>query len=366
MGKKTTILSSGFGLGFYIPALLLEYQLCERQAPVEVVVFENYIVPQKKEKISDSRQDYHAHFAIARVAQKIPKDIRDSIDFAAVEGLLSEWEQEQRRDFIVFSGHWIYILDMYGQRVGSQSLNVDLLYVDADLSPSWKGVKKFVPDYSSRYREVWLFDAAAQEVRYRIPVTDEPLVPYAIRPNRFVLHGGGWGMGTYLEKVAELEREYRLDIVMSNETDCDLNNSRHRYWMNDPLWEAWEKDKATGKHIFPNMGEIKAGENPVFTSQVSHHRLFDIIKGAKAIISKPGGATLIDSLSSATPIVFLDPFGPHEQKNADLWTHLGFGIYYERWKQSDFSLKLLEPLSEALAAHRAAYPSYVDSLFEKN
>ncbi|WP_261301688.1 UDP-glucuronosyltransferase [Paenibacillus andongensis] len=365
MGRKT-ILTSGFGLGFYIPALLLEYQLSERQVPAEAVVFENFIVKEKKDKIAESRHDYHINFAVARVAQKFPMDIRDSIDFAAVDQLLAAWERERRRDFIVFSGHWIYILDMYGERVGSESLNVDLLYVDTDLSPSWKSVKKYVPDYAERYREVWLFDAANGQIRCRVPAADEPAVTYAGRPQRLAVHGGGWGMGTYLEKINELERHYELDIVIASEADCDVSNTRHRYWMNDPSWEAWEKGPETGKHTFPRFGEIKAGESPVFATQESHHRLYDLIKGAKAIVSKPGGATLLDSLSSATPVVFLEPFGPHEQRNADLWTQLGFGIPYEQWKLADFSPELLEPLHEALLAHRKAAPSYADLLFDNS
>ncbi|QWU13144.1 hypothetical protein SAMN04487895_11788 [Paenibacillus sophorae] len=359
MGKKT-ILSSGFGLGFYTPALLLEYQLSKRQTEAEVVIFENFIVKNKKDKIAQSRNDYHLNFAVARVAQKLPTDIRDSIDYKAVDRLVAEWKREGRRDFIVFSGHWIHILDIYRDQVGDQSLHVELLYVDTDLSPSWKSVKKYVPDYGNCYHEVWLFEAADRPIRYRIPVTEEQAVPYVQRRNRLAVHGGGWGMGTYLEKVAELERHYELDIVISSEADCDLANTRHRYWMNDPSWEAWEKDPSTGKHTFPRFGEIKAGESPVFASQESHHRLYDIIKSSKAIISKPGGATLIDSLSSATPIVFLDPFGLHEQKNAELWIQCGFGISYETWKQAEFAPELLQPLHEALAGQKDTSSIYAD------
>ncbi|MWC28050.1 UDP-glucuronosyltransferase [Paenibacillus sp. MMS18-CY102] len=365
MGKKT-ILSSGFGLGFYIPALLLEHQLNARQQQAEVVVFENYIVGEKKEKIADSRFDYHKNFALARIAQKMPIDIRDSIDFEAVNGLLDTWEQEGRSEFIALSGHWIYILDMYSERIGIESLNVTLLYVDSELSPSWKGVKKYVPDYQKRYREQYLFDAAEGRALYRLDVTNEPVVPYDSRPYRFTVHGGGWGMGTYLAKVEELEREYALDLSIYHESDFDLSNTNHRYWMVDPTWEAWKKDPVTGKHTFPRIGEIRAGEAPVFTTdnQATHHHLYDNMKQAKGIISKPGGSTLIDSLASATPIIFLDPFGPHEQKNADLWIKLGFGISYDTWKQGGFSLELLQPLHEALASQRTAIPNYVDALFD--
>ncbi|MCD1257606.1 UDP-glucuronosyltransferase [Paenibacillus athensensis] len=365
LSKTITILSSGFGLGFYIPALLLERQLQERGVNAEVVVFEQYIVADKKERIAANRQDYHENFAVALVAQKMPTDIRSSIDFPAVEKLLDRWQQEERRDFIIFSGHWVYVIDMYRERLGGAGLNADLLYVDAGLSPSWKGIKRFVPDYAARYREVWLFDAEAQDVRLRIPVSGEPVVPYEAREPRLVLHGGGWGMGTYLSKAEELEsRAYGLDIVIAHADEAKLSES-NRYYMNDPAWEAWEKDPEAGAYIFPKFGQIVPGQTPEFTSQSSHHRLYDVIRQAKAVISKPGGATLIDSLSSATPIVFLDPFGPHEQKNADLWIRLGFGVSYETWQQSGYAPELLESLHQALLAHRTLYPLYLDTLLQQ-
>jgi len=366
LSKTVTILSSGFGLGFYIPALLLERQLQQHGVATEVIVFEQYIVQEKKARIAANRQDYHENFAVALVAQKMPTDIRASVDFPAVEALLDRWQQEGRRDFIMFSGHWVYVIDMYRERLGDAPLNVDLLYVDAGLSPSWKGMKKFKPDYAERYREVWLFDPHAQDVQWRIPVSEEPVVPYERREPRLVLHGGGWGMGTYLSKAEELaSRAYGLDIVVASADEAKSADAGHRYYMNDPAWEAWEKDPEVGTYIFPKFAQVIPGQPPAFASQSSHHRLYDVIRQAKAIISKPGGATLIDSLSSATPVVFLEPFGPHEQKNADLWIRLGFGMSYETWQQSGFAPELLESLHHTLLAHRTLYPLYLDTLLKK-
>ncbi|AEI43607.1 hypothetical protein [Paenibacillus mucilaginosus] len=357
-----TILGSGFGLGFYIPSLLLCRQLEARGHAAEAVVFESYLKQEKQEKIAESRWEYHANFAVALVAQRLPADVRPSIDWEAAEALFSRWEEEDRRRFVVLSGHWIYLLDRYRERMGGKPVEAELLYVDAGVSPSWKSVRKYVPDYASRYREVGMYDAAALEVLFRLPVTGEPPVPYAEKENRLVLHGGGWGMGTYLEKRMELEgKGFALDIITGAAEEAE-RHGRHRFWMNDPCWEAWRREGEPPRHTFPRFGEIRPGEPPVFTSPGLRHGLYELVRGAKAIVSKPGGATLIDSLASGTPVVFLDPFGPHEAKNAELWIANGFGISYEAWKDSDYSLSLLESLHVTLRTREGTIRSYVDQL----
>jgi hypothetical protein len=361
--RPITVLGSGFGLGFYIPALLLDYEFRQVGQPAEVVIFESFLVRNKQDQITSSRRDYHQNFAVALVAQRIPKDIRDSIDWEAVDALLDRWAREEREDFVVFSGHWIYILDLYRERRGAGRVRADILYVDAALSPSWKGTKKFLPDYPDRYSEKWMFDAENGVIHFRIPVNPrQPVLPYEGRPSRLVLHGGGWGMGTYLSKPAELEQQaYALDIVISEESEAGEPEAGRRYWMNDPGWEAWEKDPETGRPSFPRFGEVIRGEVPQFSHKPSHHLLYERIGAAKAIVSKPGGSTLIDSLASGTPVVFLEPFGPHEQQNAELWMRLGFGISWDDWKRAGFSEAALQPLHEALMKQRTTIPSYSET-----
>ncbi len=73
-------------------------------------------------------------------------------------------------------------------------------------------------------------------------------------------------------------------------------------------------------------------------------------------MSKPGGGTLLDSLWSATPAVLLEPFGAHEQRNADLWIQLGYGISFEDWQNQGFAPEVLQELHEALL--KADVPDY--------
>jgi hypothetical protein len=69
-----------------------------------------------------------------------------------------------------------------------------------------------------------------------------------------------------------------------------------------------------------------------------------------AVVSKPGGGTLLDSLAAATPIVLLAPWGEPEAKNGALWEELGFGIDYHRWRRTGFDQGVLMKLHDRLLA----------------
>lgn len=360
--RLTTILCSGFGLGFYNPGLIVGYQLQQRGIPTEVLVFESFVQKEKQDKIVDSRKAYHDNFALALIATKLPRDIRDSFDPERISLMLDQWAAEERRTFIALSGHWVYVLDLYRERLGASAdeLEVDLLYVDSDLSPSWKSLKKYVPDYAARYREVWLYASASGRIDLHLRVGEHDPLPFADRDPRYVIHGGGWGMGTYQSKIPALEQQgLALDIVAYEPAEADRQIPGNRYYMNDPTWFAWIKGDAGG-HEFPRFGEIQPGIAPSYASLPSHHGLYDVIRRAKGIISKPGAGTLMDSLASATPAILLEPFGEHEKKNAELWLAHGLGLFYGDWERSGFSEESLVPIYERLLEKRAATRTYTD------
>ncbi|WP_138750953.1 UDP-glucuronosyltransferase [Paenibacillus sinopodophylli] len=362
--RKVTILCSGFGLGFYIPGLILDYQLNKREVETEVLVFENYITEDKKNKINGSRQTYHANFKAALLSARMPSDIRDSLALDEVAGLIEQWKLEKRQHFIVLSGHWVYLLDQLRAQV-DYSLNVHLLYVDSDRSPSWSSLLKYNPDYVQHYREVWLYDSNKQQLNYRIDVSEQPIIPYLERSDRYVIHGGGWGMGTYQGKIPELqEAGLQLDVVAYELHETNVNAPNIRYYMNDPAWNAWSRGE-NGGHQLPPFSEITAGVEPHYTSKLEHHRLYDVIKGARGVISKPGAGSLMDALSSATPIILLDAFGKHEQRNAGLWLAYGLGITYEDWQKSGYSTEMLEPIHHKLIQQKKVCKNYTDYFMEE-
>ncbi len=365
MNDKVTILCSGFGLGFYVPGLLISEKLKQKKINVEVLVFEDLMKQERKYNIKNNKKMYHKDFSIALLAQRMRWDIRESIDEIPLEKILQIWQKEKRRNFIVLSGHWVYVLDKYRERISKQKINVDLLYIDSELSPSWKSLKKYNVDYNKNYNEVWLFNAHQNDITYYLPVIEQDPIPYAMRPNRFMIHGGGWGMGTYQDIIPELEREnLNLDIIVYEIEEAENQKENNRYFMIDDSWLAWQKNM-NNLFEFPPFGEVKKNITPKFTSNNKYHGSYDIVKEAKAIISKPGGGTLIDSFSAATPLILLESFGSHEKRNADLWGKLGFGISYEKWKDSNYSFKILEKLHENIVIKRQYTTDYVNNYIEK-
>ncbi|MBU3178016.1 UDP-glucuronosyltransferase [Clostridium estertheticum] len=362
MSNKITILGSGFGLGFYVPGLLINYHLKDNGINSEVLIFENYIIEDKRNKIALNKQTYHQNFPLALLAQRMPWDIRESIDNDMVEQLLNTWEKENRSNFIVMSGHWIYILDEYRKRINNQPINVDILYIDAEPSPSWKGLSKYNPKYSEDYDEKFIFDADKEEISYYLPIGSKKPIPFKERENRFMIHGGGWGMGTYQERIHELEENgFKLDVIAYKEDEVRDEKNGHRYFMMDPAWKAWDSNEL----IFPPFAEVKHDVTPIFESKEGYHSSFDVLRNAKAVISKPGGGTLIDSLAAATPIILLEPFGHHEKINADLWEKLDLGIRYETWKESGFKLDMFECMHENLVKQRNNAVNYVEEYINK-
>jgi hypothetical protein len=336
-----TILCSGVALGVYIPALLLNYQLAQHQLQTEVTILEHLYTPESQQKLKSHQQAYHKNFAMALMAHKMTKDIQFSLDDKLVNSILSRWESEQRCNFIVWSGFWMPIIEKYRNRVAPRKVTVDLCRIDADISATFKTYT----DFNENDREIWLWNWDQKKLIYELPVTDAPPIPYGERANRFVIHGGGWGIGTYTSKIPELEeRGILLDIVAYEVAESNQKNPHNRYFMVDPNWSPWLQPQSHQPE-FPPFGEATL-DSPDFQNRTEYHELFDVIRYSKAIISKPGGGTLIDSLTSATPIILLEPYGYAEQSNADIWEYLGYGIAYDKWKELNYDLDILAKLHQ--------------------
>ncbi|ANF96236.1 hypothetical protein [Paenibacillus bovis] len=362
-----TILCSGFGLGFYTPGLLVEAGFRRRGIPAEVLVFENVMHDDQRHKVDNSRRAYHQDFSVALMSQRIPQDIRKSMNEEQMEQLLHSWEAEGRQHFIVLSGHWIYLLDMYRERVGTDRLQVDLLYLDVSDSPSWRNVKKRLGQLHDRYREVWLFGEPQQPMQTYIDIAgSDPVLPYEQRERRLLVHGGGWGMGTYREHLHHLEQAgYGLDIVLYEDDEAGSIDRGQRYYRMDPAWRTWNRNEQ-GKHTFPPFAEYRPGEDAAYRIHEDYHLLCEVERRVLAIVSKPGGGTLADSFASGTPVIFLDPFGEHERHNAEQWEQYGYGITYQRW-MSEYGGDpgILEQLHQNLLQGRSELTGYMDQYMER-
>jgi hypothetical protein len=341
------ILTSGVALGVHVPGLLLADRLKEQGRPANVSVLERLMPPETLATTARSKQAFHRDFRIALAGQKLARDASAATDETAVAALLHAWHAGGVTRFVVFSGFWLPLVERYVAQYGE--VPVDVCHVDSVQSPSFdKAGPTTLP-----VRHVWLADADNRTIPCSIPVSRDAPVPWPDRDQRLLLHGGGWGMGTYRERAVDLLRAgFDLDVVAYE--DRDLSTTGVRYFMIDPEWHPWLDDG------YPPFGEVVAGQQTSFHQRSGHHGSFDLCRRALATVSKPGGGTLLDSLWSATPAVLLEPFGAHEQRNADLWIELGFGISFEQWQQKGFAVEVLEDLHEALVA--ADVPDYSQAL----
>ncbi|MBO9596362.1 MAG: UDP-glucuronosyltransferase, partial [Cohnella sp.] len=235
--RTVTLLCSGFGLGLYVPGLLIAKRLRRLGVQADVCVFENVILPNKLDQVLRSKQACHRSFPFAQFSAKMPMDMTSTVDDEAIDALLDQWAAEGRREFLVFSGHWLHVVNRYRDKVHPETVNAEIVYVDCGLPPSWTSLKHFEPNYAAGYRETWIYDTEKMALALPIAVNDAPPLPYREREPRFVIHGGGWGMGTYQNKIPEWRaRGIPLDIVVYETEEAAGGAAADRFFMMDPSW----------------------------------------------------------------------------------------------------------------------------------
>ena len=363
MSQETiTILCSGASLGAYIPGLVASHQLNRRGFKTEVVVLETILFDAKRDNVPKTKFAFHRNFSLALMGQKLAKDISPSIDPKLADQLLTRWLDAKQKHFMMFSGFWLPIIHQYLQTccdrdINNQDITIDLCHMDASISTSWK----LYDTSHASFRHSWLFNLDDGRVQYHFPISDHAPIPYNQRNGRFLIHGGGWGVGTYKSTIPALEAQgFKLDIIAYEQRDLTQTTSENRYFMIDPEWKPWEK-YGQEQHQFPPFAEVKDHHHINFQNSNPYPDVYPLIQHSQAIISKPGGGTLVDSLAAATPLILLDPYGDYERANGQLWQDLGFAITYEQWVDANYSLNMLAKLHTNLCQARTQLPNYIDS-----
>ena len=354
-----TILTSAVGLGAYIPALLIARQLQAADRAVNVEVIEDFYTAEKQQAHSAHRDAHHQSFALAQIAHRMARSTEGSLDEARVARLIETWREQACSHFVVWSGFWLPVIERYRAMVPQCALRVDHCRIDAVVSASFKVHAAL----DRRGRDIWLWHGPSQRLIHEIPVTDAPCIPFKHRPRRLVVHGGGWGIGTYQQICPELRAaQWHLDIVVHDADEAADAAADDCRFMLDPAWSPWLRD-ADGRLSFPPMIQLSGTAVPDHGSnRARYHDLFDVIACARAIVSKPGGCTLIDSLASGTPVILLEAYGYAERSNAQVWIALGYGITFEAWRDSGFSIDVLQRLHENLLNRPSDTVNYPQSL----
>ncbi|SDT80719.1 hypothetical protein [Actinoplanes derwentensis] len=345
------ILTSGVALGAYVPGLLLARRLNESGTAARVDVLERLFPGPIRDRIQVNRRLFHRDFRLARAAHALARDQRNLLDADLTARLLEEWTGSGVSTVVVFSGFWAPVVDAY-QRT-TLGLRVERCHVDAIHSPSFQAGGDI-----AGAGDVWLMDSRRGTVDITIPVSGEPVIPWADREPRMLVHGGGWGMGTFLTDAQRLARGgVQLDVVAHERADITFRDGT-RYFTSDPDWQPWSDGG------FPPFGEVRGDGSVGYRAATRCPASFDLVRQGIAVVSKPGAGTLLDSLHAATPMILLEPLGEWEEHNGRLWQRNGFAVSLDEWCSRGRPLELLGDLHRNLLRARSATPSYADRFLE--
>lgn len=351
-GKNIAVLSSSVTLGVYVPALTFFHQLkqCSEYKDSCFYVYEDLLSLEKRNGLNTLKKKYHENFKFVLMAQKLSVHNNNrSIENHELKALYKHWYSNKISYFIVFSGFWIPAINKYSIDYSIQVFG-DFIMLDASLSNSWKSQQATFP-----YTVKRLFDLEAGKLNYSLLIGRNIIPPH--KRDGILVHGGGWGVGNYQEILEELQH-ISTQILCLAYFKKDIQEKNNIIFITqDEKWLAGSNFNGI-KLSFPDLIPTKEHELVIKDIQCDGHeleysKLYEYITRVHAIISKPGGGTLVDSYSANTPIVFLKSCGKHEEANAIFWKKMGFGIDYQEWKSTNYSLNLLGNLKENIRKYKA-------------
>jgi hypothetical protein len=345
------LLCASVGFGTYTPAVQLYRYLCAQGQLVSIEVLECLFSAEKLSQMKATRLRFQNDFRFALAARKSLNlhSPADSVDLEKRSALLNRWKQAGETRFILFSGFWLPLLKEYQERTDAR-IAADCVQMEVVLSPSWQAHLK---DYPFPMRLVWFYSSSQGVVQTLLPVSATP----ARRERGLVLHGGGWQLGDFDSSVPVLaDAGYSLLVGRSQGQPC-LPYSNVQYFRVQSPWETWTARLGD----YPPLELFGDGAFPP-PEDAGAHWLLQQIMSSSGIVSKPGGATLLDSLAAGTPLIFTSPYGETEAQNAHLWCSLGLGMTLVDWERSDYREELLVQAQERLQTVRNALPSYAETL----
>lgn len=357
MSETIALLTSGMGLGVYVPALFLRNQCEARGIQAQIYVYEEQLEQEKKKNVKKYQECFHHSYRAAVAGHKMPVRFAEHLDQGALSSLFQTWKESGQKRFVMLSGHWKSVMDSYLLESGL-TCSVECLRMDYGVTPSWRGFH----DAGPAYHTTWLFGNPEQAMVYMILADSRPALPFDEREPRYVVHGGGWGMGTYLDRMEELEFLGQLDITLHTEKEMEHAKAKNNYYLIDPDWSPWMRNDK-GRHVFPPTRWML--HEPDYIASEKRPYLYEVCRKALAIISKPGGGTLLDAICTATPVVFLEPIAEHERCNAQFFERIGCGISLEDWKAEGYSREVLHRMQENLMHLRNRVTDYMPALLEK-
>lgn len=385
--KKYLLLGSRIALGVYVPALSVKKQLEARGCRTDLLCLED-LYRGRDAMIEKSKKSMHRDFRLARASYRFPTRNRKAVDPEEETRLLSRLHAVRYDAVITFSGFWAGFLNELILSCAHYEGRVFAIHMDAGYSLSWKGAD------TERIREIWLYhlerntisclleepDPGRETQESGTPEADSPdrrspergssgkdgpapEIQEGAQPRRILVHGGGWGIGDYKGRISRLnELGYRLDIIIYYPEELDAADEMNRYYLLDPDWKPDDR-----KEEYPPLLQYSSGRwaEPEGSSRRDRNPLRRIMQQASAVLSKPGGGTLADSLTTATPLLFAEELSAYERENKLLWIKKGLGTDFEEFVSARDRDALLDRMRRNLLLLHRTLPRVIDAIFPK-
>lgn len=358
MKPSIKILTSAIGYGTYFPALLVKKKLESLGFEAELFIFERLYSPEKKKLFYESAEAFATNFKLAQLANKVPVDYQASTNIAEIQTLYDRWSEDASIHFLCFSGLWFKILKNFAS--ATTTIKISCCRMDAGNAHTWINHANLEID-----EVYYMFDVASRSVNYRFEIPSFFCLPYNERKNDVVIHGGGWGLGDFIKSTSGLVlKGYHRNIIIRNNDDYNSKEIDATFFMNDPHWDILFNDNHG--ESFPSFGKIIEGEIIDYVDNDKYHPILDLVNTSKAIISKPGGMTLADSLISCTPLFYLEPLGENEIGNSIVIDMLKIGMSFKKWEKKGFDPRYLTLFHKNLKNLKRKIPDFVLTYLEAN
>ena len=346
--KHFLLLGSTVALGVYVPALTVKKQLESRGYQADLFTMEE-LYTGKESVMEETKKHFHEDFRLAKFSYRIPTRNRTVIDPEKKEQFLETLRKKPYDTIITFSGFWAEILKELRERCPEMRGHLYAIHMDAGKSHSWDGVSR------EDLRNLWLYRLEEQAVYCTL---EKPVINNQ-RRKRILVHGGGWGIGEYQTYVQQLNLQgWTVDRIVYYPQEADPKDSVNTHYLLDP---AWKPD--AGKKEYPRLLKMEQGEwIPFEESREKRNPITVLMEQDLAVLSKPGGGTLADSLSHTVPLLFAPPLASYEADNQELWELKGFGMKAEDFLACMSKEETLAEMRHRLEEQSESLPCVLDYL----
>ncbi len=331
-----------------MPALSLKKQFESYGCAADLVCLED-LYSDRDTVIEETKKSFHADFRLAKLSYRIPTRNRDAIDPASARRLKEQISDTAYEAIVTFSGFWADFLNDLAESCPYYKEKIFAVHMDASRSLSWKGVER------GCIRDIWMYELESSCILRKLEnsSTDNK------RCRRILVHGGGWGIGDYSSRIQQLnEMGYPLDIVIYYPDEYVHNDSVNAYYLLDP---EWRPDRE--RNEYPRLLIYRDGEwTPYGTGLRERNPLRELMENDIAVLSKPGGGTLSDSLVTATPLILGEELAYYERDNRLLWTGQGLGMDYDRFASARDRDSALQEMQYRLQKIRNELPCVAEEL----